>query len=78
MPGLHALKKHCFKMKDTGLYKKSSRKNSCSFKKAEMTPYEKHCFKHKITDSEEMKASGAVLHNRNYEANPEKHNKRAH
>ena len=33
MPGKeHTFKKHCFKMGDTGLYKKKSKKSSCSFK----------------------------------------------
>lgn len=41
MPGKHALKKHCFKMKDkTGLYKLDKKKNGKS-----SSPLDKHCFK---------------------------------
>lgn len=41
MPGKHAYKKHCFKMKDkTGLMKIEKKKNANTSK-----PFDKHCFK---------------------------------
>ena len=41
MPGKHAYKKHCFKMKDkTGLMKIEKKKNGNTSK-----PFDKHCFK---------------------------------
>jgi len=40
MPGEHALKKNCFKMRGTGLYKIEKKKNG-----NKSYPFDSHCFK---------------------------------